>query len=52
MDYPAEGINFSVIVTIEDPSIKSFTVYNEMRQQLISLGVEIEDVTIRGEVRI
>jgi hypothetical protein len=52
MDYPVEGINFSVIVTVEDPSGKSLSVYNEMRQGLISLGAEIEDITIRDEVRI
>lgn len=52
MDYPSEGIKFSVIVTVEDPSGKSLSVYNEMRQELITLGAEIEDITIRDEVRI
>lgn len=52
MDYPAEGIKFSVIVTVEDPSGKSSSVYNEMRKELVSLGAEIEDITIRDEVRI
>ncbi|HHH2130837.1 TPA: S8 family serine peptidase [Yersinia enterocolitica] len=52
MDYPAEGIKFSVIVTVEDPSGKSLSVYNEMRQELVTLGAEIEDITIRDEIRI
>ncbi|EPR8183067.1 S8 family serine peptidase [Enterobacter hormaechei] len=50
--YPLEGIPFSVIITIEDPTKKATNIYNEMSQSLIALGVEFQDVTVRDEVRV
>lgn len=50
--YPDEGIKFAVIVTIEDPAGTNQKVYNEMCQSLSQIGVKIEDVTIREEIRV
>ncbi|WP_211305464.1 S8 family serine peptidase [Xenorhabdus cabanillasii] len=50
--YPPEGIPFSVIITIEDPTKRAINIYNEMSQNLIALGAVFQDITIRDEVRI
>ncbi|WP_417652203.1 S8 family serine peptidase, partial [Citrobacter freundii] len=50
--YPLEGIPFSVIITIEDPTKKATNIYNEMSQSLIALGVVFQDITVRDEVRV
>ncbi len=47
--YPLEGIPFSVIITIEDPTKKATNIYNEMSQSLIALGVVFQDITVRDE---
>ncbi len=50
--YPESGIKFAVVVTIEDPTGKSHQIYNEMRQIFTQIGVNIQDVTVRDEVRL
>ncbi|MDO9616217.1 MAG: S8 family peptidase [Pseudomonas sp.] len=40
---PEEGIHFSTVITISDPSGKG-NVFNETRQQLQASGVEISDI--------
>lgn len=52
VSYPPDGIEFAVVVTIEDPDKKSNTVYLEMLNHLKSIGVEIEDIRISEEVRV
>ncbi|MDU3693051.1 MAG: S8 family serine peptidase [Klebsiella michiganensis] len=52
VSHPLDGIPFSVIITIEDPTKKATKIYNEMSQSLIALGVVFQDITIRDEVRV
>lgn len=47
--FPAEGIPFSLILTIEDPE-KSSPVFNEFRRQLVAGQVDLHD--IRTAVRL
>lgn len=49
--YPENGIEFAVIVTIEDQSEESHKVYQEMLSNLRSIGVEVEEVQVREEIR-
>ncbi|MEC6909630.1 S8 family serine peptidase [Photobacterium piscicola] len=52
VEYPEDGINFSVIVTIEDSSGKNQNIYNELRQSFNQLGVDIGDISIKEDVRV
>jgi hypothetical protein len=52
VSYPEAGINFAVIITIEDPTNKSQDVYNEVRYSLGQIGVDVEDVTIEQQVKV
>ncbi|WP_434144774.1 S8 family serine peptidase [Photobacterium leiognathi] len=50
--YPDEGIKFSVIVTIEDHKGESNKIYNQMVISLNQIGVKIESINVRDEVRV
>ncbi|KFK53719.1 S8 family serine peptidase [Vibrio vulnificus] len=52
VEYPEEGISFAVVITIEDPTGQSYQVYNELRQSLRQIGVDIDEITIKDEVRV
>ena len=46
---PEEGIPFTVILTIEDPD-KAAPVFNDMKQTLQSLGVQISDIRTAARI--
>ncbi|EGU35901.1 hypothetical protein VII00023_14533, partial [Vibrio ichthyoenteri ATCC 700023] len=50
--FPDEGIKFSVVITIEDPSNSKQELYNELTQSLKSIGVQIEDITLRDHIKV
>lgn len=50
--YPDDGIKFSVVITLEDISMKSNTVYREMYQSFVSIGVDVINVNVRDEVKV
>ncbi|MGL4337965.1 MAG: S8 family serine peptidase [Turicibacter sp.] len=50
--YPVDGIEFAVVVSIEDNTKNSTNIYQEMFQNLKSIGVEIEDVLVLEEIKI
>lgn len=52
VDYPEEGINFTVIITIRDQTNISQKVYQEMYGNLKSIGVELDEIQVTNEVRI
>jgi hypothetical protein len=49
--YPEAGIEFAVIVTIQDESKESNKVYQEMLINLRSIGVEVDEIQIKEEIR-
>jgi hypothetical protein len=51
VSYPEGGIEFAVIVTLEDQSEKSHKIYQEMLSNLLSIGVEVNEIQLRDEVR-
>ena len=46
---PAEGVPFTVLLTISDPKGEQ-PVFNDMRQMLNALGVRIEDIRTAARV--
>lgn len=50
--YPVNGIEFSVIISIEDHTKISTRIYQEMFQNLKSIGVEIDEVQVTEELRV
>lgn len=50
--YPVDGIEFAVVVSIEDNTKNSTRVYQEMFLNLKSIGVEIDEVQVSEEIRV
>ncbi|MGN3967638.1 S8 family peptidase, partial [Burkholderia gladioli] len=48
--FPAEGIPFSLILTIEDPD-RSQPVFQELRRQLVTSSVDLHDIRTFARVR-
>ena len=46
---PAEGVPFTAIVTISDPDVEQ-PVFNDMRQNLQALGVQIADIRTAARI--
>jgi hypothetical protein len=49
-EFPAEGVPFSLILTIEDPDA-SRPIFQEIRRQLISNRVELNDIKTAVRLR-
>ena len=50
--YPVEGIEFAVVVTVEDHTGIATSVYQDMYTSLKSIGVDIDEVQVAEEVRV
>jgi hypothetical protein len=50
--FPLDGIKFTTIITIEDPTEKSQEVYSDLLKSMTSIGVNIQDITIKSTVRV
>ncbi|MFZ8201221.1 S8 family serine peptidase [Alteromonas portus] len=50
--YPEEGIEFAVVITVEDHTGVATNVYQEMYSSLKSIGVDIDEVQVTEEVRV
>ncbi len=51
-EYPDDGISFCAILTIEDPKKESANLFNEVRQELNSIGVEVKSVFVAPEITV
>jgi hypothetical protein len=49
-EYPSDGVSFTVILSISDPSGLT-SVFNDLRQTLQARGVTMSDIRIAGRVR-
>ena len=51
-EFPDEEINFTVLLTIEDIQNKPNDLFNEVRQELGSIGIEFEDITVTQQLNV
>ncbi|CAH5632155.1 hypothetical protein AI2943V1_1237, partial [Klebsiella oxytoca] len=51
-EFPDEEINFTVLLTIEDIQNKTNDLFNEVRQELGSIGIEFEDITVTQQLNV
>ncbi len=49
--YPEEGVPFTVIMTISDPTEKA-AIYEEVRNEVIRRGLRLADITVAHRVRV
>lgn len=49
-DYPKDGISFCAILTIQDPKKESANLFNEVRQELTTIGVEVKSVFVSQDI--
>ena len=48
--YPSEGVPFTLIMTIADPS-GAAAIHDEVRNEIIRRGLELADITVAHRVR-
>lgn len=51
-EFPDYGIPFCAILTIEDPKKESANLFNEVRQELTSIGVEVKSVFVTQDITV
>jgi hypothetical protein len=49
--YPAEGVSFSLIVTISDPRSEA-PIYEEVRAEILRRGLRLADITVAPRVQV
>jgi len=49
-DFPTDGINFCVIMTIEDHQKKSKYIFDEVKQSLTATGVDIKSIHVTNQI--
>lgn len=51
-DFPLEGINFSVVMTIEDHKKQSNKIFDEVKQSLSATGVDVRSIHVKNKVQV
>lgn len=51
-DFPADGINFTAILSIEDTQGRTNDLFNEVRNELNAIGIEFKDIRVSQQVNI
>ena len=49
-DFPPSGVSFTIVMTISDP-MQTAPVYDEVRNQISSRGIQLADITLAHRVR-
>ncbi|HHQ6537693.1 TPA: S8 family peptidase [Serratia fonticola] len=51
-EFPDQEITFTVLLTIEDIQNKTNDLFNEVRQELGSIGIQFEDITVTQQINV